>query len=187
MHRRDLLRFLGSASIIVGLTPDGLLALGRDNHHRIATGRSPLGFFDSHQMHTVATAGERIMPATDTPGAMAAECHRFTELIVSERYDAARQRRFVSGLVDLDQRSARMHQRLFVDNTPVEQDAVLSSIESDAYDASDAMRPDIFWRDLKYLTLFGYYTSEVGIEQELQLNHFPGRFDGCAVIETVTK
>ncbi len=187
MHRRDLLRFLGSASIIVGLTPDDLLALGRDTHSRLTTGRSPIGFFDSHQMHTVAAAGERIMPATNTPGAMVAECHRFTELIVSERYDAARQRRFVLGLVDLDQRAARMHQRLFVDNTPVEQDAVLSAVESDAFDATDAMLPDIFWRDLKYLTLFGYYTSEVGIEQELQVNRFPGHFDGCAVIETVAK
>jgi len=187
MHRRDLLRFLGSASIIVGLTPDDLLALGRDTHDRMAVGRSPLGFFDSHQMHTVAAAGERIIPATDTPGAMAAECHRFTELIVSERYDAARQRRFVSGLVDLDQRASRMHQRLFLDNTAAEQDAVLSTVESDAYDATGAMLPDIFWRDLKYLTLFGYYTSEVGIEQELQVNRFPGRFDGCAVIETVSR
>jgi hypothetical protein len=44
-----------------------------------------------------------------------------------------------------------------------------------------------FWRDLKYLTLFGYYTSEIGIEQEQQVNRFPGRFEGSAPIAQVNR
>lgn len=187
MHRRDLLRLLGGVSAVIGLTPQELLATGQEAHARLALDASPVGFFDSHQMHTVAAAGERIMPATDTPGAMAAVCHRFTELIVAERYEPARQRRFMTGLVDLDRRASQAHQRLFVDSTTAAQDQVLLAVESDAYDAAGSMLPGTFWRDLKYLTLFGYYTSLVGIEQELQSDRFPGRYDGCATIPAVSQ
>lgn len=185
MHRRDLLRLLGGVSVIAGLTPDDLLALGRHTHAQIGLERSPLGFFDTHQMHTVAAAGERIIPATDTPGAMAADCHLFAERIVAHHYDAARQQRYLRGLVDLDQRTSREHRQLFVQSTGEQQDAVLRAVEADAYAASTD-GANSFWRDLKYLTLFGYYTSRVGIEQELKVQH-PGRFEGSAEIVAVTR
>jgi hypothetical protein len=180
MHRRDLLRLLGGASIIAGLTPEQLLALGRSTHRALGSAPSALGFFDAHQLHTVAAAGERIVPETDTPGALAARCHLFTERIVADHYPPARQRRFIDGLVDLDRRSSAMHGRLFIQVDDAQRDAVLVAVESDAY----AARPDgadSFWRDLKYLTLYGYYTSEIGIEEELKVL-LPGRYEGAAVI-----
>ena len=186
MHRHDLLRLLGGVSVVAGLTPDQLAALGRDIHGQLGQRPSPLGFFDPHQMHTVAAAGERLLPATDTPGAMAAECHRFAERVVAHHYDSARQRRYLDGLVDLDQRASAAHNRLFIELSGAQQDAVLQAVESDAY-AAKAGGADSFWRDLKYLTLFGYYTSEIGIEQELKTNRFPGRFDGSAPIVSVTR
>jgi gluconate 2-dehydrogenase gamma chain len=185
LHRRDLLRLLGGASVIAGLNPDQLFALGQDTHAAIWRERSSLGFFDPHQMHTVAAAGERILPATDTPGAMVAECHRFAERIVAHHYDAARQQRYFTGLIDLDQRASRAHQRLFVEVRDPQQDAILTAVEADAYLAGDK-GADTFWRDLKYLTLFGYYTSQVGIEQELRTQP-AGRFDGSFTIVPVTR
>lgn len=137
-------------------------------------------------MHTVAAAGERILPATDTPGAMAAECHRFAERIVAHHYDATRQRRYLDGLIDLDRRSSAGHSRLFIELSEADQDAVLLAVETDAYAAKEG-GAESFWRDLKYLTLFGYYTSQIGIEQELKTNRFPGRFDGSATIVRVTR
>lgn len=181
MHRRDILRLFGGVSIIAGLPPEHLLALGRETHQRLGLEHSPLGFFDAHQLHTVAAAGERIVPATDTPGALAAQCHRFIERIVADHYAPSRQRRFIDGLVDLDQRASAMHGRLFIQVDDAQRDAVLIAVESQAY-AAGADGADSFWRDLKYLTLYGYYTSEIGIEEELRTNRFPGRFEGSALI-----
>jgi hypothetical protein len=185
LNRRDLFRLLGGVSVVAGLTPDALFALGRDTHAALGRDRSLLGFFDPHQMHTVAAAGERILPATDTPGAMAAECHRFAERIVAHHYDVARQQRYLKGLVDLDQRTSALHGHLFVQATGGQQDEVLRAVEDAAYQAS-AGGNNSFWRDLKYLTLFGYYTSQVGIEQELRTS-LPGRFEGSALIVPVTR
>ncbi len=184
MQRRDLLRLIGGTAAIAGLTPVQLLGLGREVHRGLALSRSPLGYFDTHQMNTVAAAADRIIPVTDTPGAMAAECHRFIERIVADHYDAARQRRFVDGLIDLDRRASAAHRHLFVELGAGDQDAVLTAMEDAAY-AARADGADSFWRDLKHLTLYGYYTSEIGMEEELQVNRFPGRFDGCANIAEV--
>lgn len=176
MQRRDVLRLLGGIPLLAGFTPSDLYALGQRTH--AALGRSPsAGLFDIHQMHTVAAVGERILPATDTPGAMAAECHRFTERIVADHYDAARQRRFLAGLVDIDRRARALRGPLFIGLSASDQDAVLGAIEADALAAGQQGR-DTFWRDLKYLTLYGYYTSRIGIEEELKTVRFPGRFDG---------
>jgi hypothetical protein len=181
MHRRELLRLLGGASAIAGLAPADLLALGRATHEGLGRADALPRFFDIHQLHTVAAAGDRIIPETDTPGAMAAECERFTERIVADHYDEPRQRRFLQGLVDLDRRASRANQVLFVDCTPDQQDAVLAAVEADAY----ALRQDgadSFWRDLKYLTIYGYYTSEIGIREELRTPIIPGHFEGCMPI-----
>jgi hypothetical protein len=182
MLRRDLLRLLGGVSALAAIPVEDLLALGASTHARLRVDRSPLGFFDTHQMHTVAAACERIIPATDTPGAFVAECHRFAELIVAEQFTPERQRRFIDGLVDLDQRAAKLHQRLFVQLLPPAQDEILSAVEFDAYLVAGGF-DTTFWRDLKWLTLQGYYTSFVGIEQELQTNPVPGRYEGCMTVE----
>lgn len=179
--RRSLLRLLGGACAVGTLVPEELFALGVRTHQRLRDVPTPLGFFDVHQMHTVAAAADRILPPTETPGARDAECHRFIERIVADHYPEARQKRFLAGLVDLDQRSARADQVLFVEATEPEQDAVLTAVERDTRQA--AAPGGSFWRDLKELTLIGYYTSRIGIQEELQVELYPGRFDGCAPIE----
>jgi hypothetical protein len=181
MQRRELLRLLGSASLIAGLAPDDLLAFGRQTHAVLARDPAGPGFFDMHQLHTVAAAGDRIIPDTETPGAMVAECQRFTELIVADHYDVQRQQRFLDGLVNLDQRASRAHQRLFIDCGAGDMDGILSAVEADAYLASDD-GGDSFWHDLKYLTIYGYYTSEIGMREELRVPVIPGHFDGCVPI-----
>jgi hypothetical protein len=182
MQRRDVLRLVGGISALAGLSPERLFALGRETHRHDAI---PRGFFDIHQLQTVAAAGERILPATDTPGALAAGCERFTERIVADHFDPVRQRRFIAGLVDLDRRASAAHQLLFVDLKDGDQDGVLTAVEHDAY-LERAAGADTFWRDLKYLTLYGYYTSRIGIEEELQTVRIPGRFEGAMPIDEVT-
>jgi gluconate 2-dehydrogenase gamma chain len=180
MHRRALLRLLGGASAIAAMPAEELFALGERTHAALRAETGPFGFFDAHQMQTVMAACDRIIPDTETPGAREAECHRFAERIVADHYDAPRQKRFLSGLVDLDQRSSRSAQLLFVDLAPPAQDEILAAVERDA--RASAQPSATFWRDLKYLTIYGYYTSRIGIQEELEVEFYPGRFDGCVPI-----
>src|SRR5256884_7717108 len=85
MNRRDLVRSLATAiaiPAISGLEPDSLFAVGRRAHRRARTGG--LQVLDPHQSETVATIAEMIIPATDTPGALASQVHRFIDLLLAE-------------------------------------------------------------------------------------------------------
>ncbi|MEO5799307.1 MAG: gluconate 2-dehydrogenase subunit 3 family protein [Gemmatimonadales bacterium] len=180
--RREAIRLLGGACAVpalAALTPEDLFALGERTHASLGVARGS-GFFDMHQLQTVAAAADRIIPVTDTPGALAAECHRFAEKIVQDHYDAMRQKRFVAGLVNLDAKSGRVRQKLFVDLSPDDKDTLLRAVEVEA--AAANARDGSFWRDLKYLTVYGYYTSKIGIEEELKTNFYPGRYDGCVPV-----
>ena len=183
ISRREALRLLGGACAVpalAALTPDDLFALGQRTHASLAKPRGS-GFFDMHQLQTVAAAADRIIPVTATPGALAAECPRFIERIVEDHYEPPRQKRFVAGLVNFDSRASALRQRLFADLTEADRDSVLTAVEADALAAPNA-RDGSFWRDLKYLTIYGYYTSRIGIQEELKTKFYPGRYDGCVPI-----
>jgi gluconate 2-dehydrogenase gamma chain len=40
-------------------------------------------------------------------------------------------------------------------------------------------QPAPFWHQIKFLTLYGYYTSKIGVTQELRSVVIPGRYDPC--------
>jgi glucoside 3-dehydrogenase (cytochrome c) hitch-hiker subunit len=40
-------------------------------------------------------------------------------------------------------------------------------------------KPASFWQQIKFLTIYGYYTSEIGVVQELHTVVIPGRYDPC--------
>jgi gluconate 2-dehydrogenase gamma chain len=40
-------------------------------------------------------------------------------------------------------------------------------------------QPGPFWHQIKFLTLYGYYTSKIGVTQELRSVMIPGRYDPC--------
>ncbi|MBK9550102.1 MAG: gluconate 2-dehydrogenase subunit 3 family protein [Gemmatimonadetes bacterium] len=141
MLRRDLLRLLGGVSALAAIPTEDLFALGESTHAGLRANTAGLGFFDAHQLQTVAAAADRIIPTTETPGAREADCHRFAEKIIADHYDTTRQKRFITGLVDLDSRSSTLAQKLFVDLTPQQQDSVLAAVEKDTLASATPAAP----------------------------------------------
>ncbi len=175
MKRRELIRWLVATAglrALDGLAPADLLALGRDVHRRAAS-HAARHALTAHAEQTVAIAAERILPATDTPGATDAGVSAFIEKMLTDWHTPAERERFLAGLHDLD---ARCHARAshdFVDCSEADQVAVLTAL--------DDAREEWFAR-LKYLTVYGYCTSEVG-QRALGLWPQPWRYDGCAPVD----
>lgn len=183
MQRREVLRILGSltaGSMLSPLSPDRLYALGRETHRRLAQ-HAPLRILDPHQHETVATVAELIIPETDTPGARAAGVSEFIDLVVAEWYSEEERARFLEGLADLDRRSQAVIGRLFVEAPASDQEQVLSELEGEllAFRAAGGKPEQRFFHQIKHLTLYGYYTSRAGLEQELRWSAVPGRYDPC--------
>ncbi|HEY6293711.1 MAG TPA: gluconate 2-dehydrogenase subunit 3 family protein [Terriglobia bacterium] len=124
-------------------------------------------FFDQHQNETVIELTELIIPATDTPGAKAAQVNRLIDLTLNES-EKDQKASFIRGLNWIDARSLERHGKPFVDLSAEQQTALLEPL-ADPANKSPADEPGVrFFEHLKDLTIFGYYTSKIGLDQELE-------------------
>ncbi len=183
MQRREVLRLLGGIAVVPAfshLSLDRLYLLGLEAHQRLAQ-LPPLRILDPHQHETVAAVAELIIPETDTPGARAAGVVEFIDLMVAEWYTDEERARFLDGVADLDRRSQAVIGRVFVEARSSEQVRTLSELEAAwlAFHAAGGEPEEHFFHQIKYLTIYGYYTSRVGLEQELHWSAIPGRYDPC--------
>lgn len=127
-------------------------------------------FFDAHQNETVIALTDLIIPETDTPGAKAALANRFIDLWLADE-DETTQRKAVEALAWFDGRSLSLHGKPFVSLSVAEQTALLAPL-ADPKNTDPADGPGVqAFQDIKDFTLFAYYTSQVGMEQEL---HYGG-------------
>ncbi len=120
----------------------------------------------------VATLSELIIPETDTPGARAARVHEFADNMLTDWYDEAETEEFLAGLEDVQQRAHEQGAASFIDLDSEQQTKILIQMEQEAELWRENGEPGTapFFQTIKSLTLFGYYTSEVGATQELRVN-----------------
>ena len=182
MNRRDLVRSLATAiaiPAISGLEPDSLFAVGRRAHRRARTGG--LQVLDPHQSETVATIAEMIIPATDTPGARAAQVHRFIDLLLAEWAPDDDRKQFLEGLADVDARARAASAADFLGATEAQRSTILTALDAEAQERRKAKgdAPPAFFERMKFLTVYGYSTSELGATGELHYEVIPGSYSGC--------
>ncbi len=115
--------------------------------------------FDDHQLETVATMAELIIPKTDTPGAREALVHQHLDHILSDSPEGARSK-FLEGLWWMDGYCLRSAAKPFKDLDPEKQMQVLLAL----YESPDSeLQPGrIFVQEMKAWTAKIYYSTEVG-------------------------
>lgn len=171
MDRREALQRIGilvggtlSASTIAGILggcsagPEGAAFAART----LTDGRDEL----------VAVLAELIIPETDTPGARAARVHEFADSMLTDWYEEEETARFLAGLREVDERANADSGAAFTELSQAKQIELLTEMEDEAYAWQEAGQTgnQPFFFTIKSLTLFGYYTSEIGATQELHVN-----------------
>ena len=131
--------------------------------------------FSDAQRALVDALVERIIPTTDTPGAMQAGVTSYIEMIVDEFYEPAEREEFLSDLQAADAYAAEQYGAPFAGLDPEQQDAIVSLAEQQQLDGAG----DTFFDTIKQLTVTGYYTSEIGMTVEQVYLPIPGRYDGA--------
>ncbi len=168
MDRRELIQWL----LATATAPSDVLAFGRNVHRHPATRRA----LSPHAERTVTAAAAHIIPATDTPGATDANVTAFIDKMLADWHTPAERERFLAGLADLDKRCRARGPRDFADCAEADQVAVLTALDAEV---TNPDATDHWFARLKYLTVYGYCTSEVGMRL-LRLYPLPMRYDGCA-------
>ena len=190
MHRRQALRLLASAATLPLLSREAF-SLFQAAHDQLAE-QSVLKTLNPHQNETVTTIAEIIIPQTNTPGAKAARVNEFVDLIVTEWYDEEERSTFLTGLADVDARTRDLYGKDFVECGEKQQVELLQALDDEvaaARSEADVRRrrnrpPEKnFFFMMKQLTLVGYYTSQIGFEQELHGEIIPSRHASCVPLE----
>jgi Gluconate 2-dehydrogenase subunit 3 len=136
-------------------------------------------FFDSHQNQTVIVLSDLIIPDTDTPGATTAHVNRFIDLLLASG-PAKERENYIEALGWLDGYCLSRYSHPFIGLDHNEQCEVLtllthpSGIPKIGHGIS-------FFSVLKSSIVQAYYTSEIGMLEELkyQTNPFQMGCPGC--------
>jgi len=114
---------------------------------------------------------EIILPKTAaSPGAKEANVHYFVGLIVEDCYELERKDRIIVGLNELLGNG-------FLDLSAEKKYEVVAQLDREANAASHKIRH--YFKDVKSLTQWGYFSSEAGITEGLRYNPIPGDYKGC--------
>ena len=139
----------------------------------IDTGPPSSAVFTDAQRALVSALSERVIPTTDTPGAIAAEVPQFIEKLLADWAMPDDKAPILAGLDAIEARSRKDYGAAAADAGPERQDALLTLAMEDALpDGED------FFDKFRQLVITGYYTSEIGITQEREYLPVPGRYDG---------
>lgn len=190
MQRREALRLLAAGAALPLFFRDAF-ALFQGVHEQLPEAAA-LKALNAHQNATVAAICETIIPQTNTPGAKAARVNEFIDVILADWCDEAEKNSFLSALADFDARCHYLLGKDFVECAEEQQAQFLRIMDSEQPEsrgrpgadwAPHDPRPKEFFGTMKQLTLIGYYTSQVGFEQELHSEIIPSRHAGCAPLQ----
>jgi hypothetical protein len=130
-------------------------------------------------MALIATISELIIPTDDhSPGAIAAEVPEFIDLMISEA-PAEAKKAWTDGLAAMDKLSQNKNGAPFNKAAKDQQIAILTEISKN--EAKPQTVEERFFKTIKNMTIDGYYTSKIGIHDELkyQGNTYLKEFKGC--------
>jgi hypothetical protein len=179
MNRRDALT---RVSLLLGGTVLGAeLWLSGCTNPQKNIGAGGLNF-SNDDVAFLDEVSETILPATDSPGAKDAKVGEFMTRIVRDCYTPANQKIFTAGIHKLNEASKQKNGKYFMDATPEQRHDLLVGLDKEQKDYQAQKKkedPTHYFRMIKELTLWGYFTSEPGANKALRYVAVPGRYEGC--------
>lgn len=153
-------------------------------------------YFEEGQAMFVSMLAGTIIPRTATPGAREVGVPGFIEDMVSKVYDEKRQEEFMAGLASCRQWCEQTAGDQFISLAPEKQlelavsldayaKALFLGAEQDAPSDELTKKAASFFREMKELTVSGFFTSEVGATQVLQYKAIPVEYHGCMPLSEV--
>lgn len=187
MERREILRFIGIASVAATFPGFHQWAFACAHHQEPATttstdisSYSPL-FFSLQHYRMVEHLAEMIIPEDDTPGAKKAGVAEFIDFMVANRVPVSAPRdvrstqdaiemgneaqsRFLAGLGWMNARSHSEFGREFMDCTREQQNALLEELAYKAKFKPTTESGRAFFQMMRDYTVVGYYTTKIGLK-----------------------
>jgi len=200
MHRRVVVKTLATAfslPVLEHLSPKKLAAFARQTRARFVPRRGESRYIfktlDPLQNKTVSDIAELAIPQTDTPGAKDARVNELIDLLLTEWFSTEEREHFLKGLRALEMESRELTNKSFVDCDRDQRFRLLEAQEAAAIASREELSGNElewgtfpqsilkrhFFDIMKWLTLFGYFTSEAGMIEELDYKIVHATYSGC--------
>jgi hypothetical protein len=148
-----------AAAVTVAVSVEGTNALAGQS--------APASFFTREELALVDELAEMIIPADDhSPGARAAKVAAYIDGRLAEAFEARERTTWRDGLKLIEQLSRQAGGRPFLQSTAAERLALLERIARN--EGKPARPEEHFFAELKSRVVNAYYTSEIGIRQEME-------------------
>jgi hypothetical protein len=177
-RRSALIKIAGLCGL--ALSGDALAALA-------GSGKTPAvpGLLSADALALTGVLAEHVIPATDTPGALAVGAHRTIDHMLQVCATRPEQQSFIAGLERVDAVALAETGKRFRALPPTRRVALLHALDSGT--APFTAQDQHFFRQLKSYTLFAYYTSEAGSTRELAYLPVPGGYKGNVPLRKNTR
>jgi gluconate 2-dehydrogenase gamma chain len=136
------------------------------------------------QLALVAEIAEIMIPKTTTSGAKDAGVPAFIDRVLDAVYPQDAQARFIAGLAEFEA-AARSSGVAFLEREPAERAAYVRHSLETALAGEREPKPFILMA--RELTLLGFFTSQVGITENMEYVPVPTVFRGCVPLTQMKK
>lgn len=175
LSRRDLIKLGAAATLTASLGAGEALA---------QSAPAPAGpaFFTREEFALVDELSEMIIPTDEhAPGARAAKAAAYIDARLAEAWEEKDKANWRNGLKLVEQLSRATHGKSFLQSSPEERLAILTRMAQN--EGKPQTPEEEFFAELKARVVHAYYTSEIGIKQEMEYkgNSYLAEFVGFDV------
>ena len=144
--------------------------------------KSPAATLTADEETLIGDVSELIIPTTDTGGALAAGVPDFVKMMLSDWFSAAERENFMTSLQEFSAGAIKKFGKKFGELTASQKDHYFGELLAAAEEGAPAPRAP-FVVLMKRLTIFGYYTSELGATTELHQRIATAQYEPAAVVK----
>jgi hypothetical protein len=130
----------------------------------------------------IGEVSELIIPTTDTGGALAAGVPAFVKLMLSDWFNEAERENFIAGMREFSAGALKKYGKKFGELSVRQKDQYFGELLATAEGGATAPRTP-FVVLMKRLTIFGYYTSELGATIELRQQMATAKYEPAAAVK----
>ena len=195
MNRRNAIK---NTALFFGYTLTGSVLL--TSCEAAPSSEQVSGFLSKSHVATIAALADTILPRTDTPSATDVQVEKFLDLVVLKQFTPESQKEFTENLTAFENNfqkkynlSSSQKGNAFTKAKPEERVAYLEELEKAPHhfryniwgaDVGEDL-PVPFYRSLKGMIIWAYFSSEEVGRNHLNYVPVPGHFKGCVPLAEI--
>jgi hypothetical protein len=191
MERREVLRKTAKFAGTVTVAPT-LWSLLQSCKQQTRLDWSPI-FLDEEQARFISALVDTILPKTDTPGALDMKVDIFLDKVFARMYGESGQAQVVSEITSFNQTCKDRFGKVFADLEEAERAEILNELEANSPKfvgkvwgtAVSQQQPVGFYKSMKSLAIWAYFSSEEVGKNILSYDPVPGDYLGCIPLSEV--